>query len=335
MTIYDLAKEAGVSTATISRVVNKKRGVKLATEQRVTRLLEEHGFVVNDVARSLAVRSTKTIAMLATDIREFFYVQLAYRIEHGMAPQGYYSLFGSMGRDSQRQIDYIRAMLSKRVSAIVFIGSPSRDSALLSGLLEASQRVPLVITNGMIPGDNIYCIQRDDAAGVRLCMDHLVSRGCRRLALVSDLCYTSDYFKQLAFQDYLGHFAKEGVTGEVLTCGQGLDASLTLAHELYGQGLCYDGLLCTNDVIAAGLVKGISEMNLRIGIDVKVTGFDNNDISRMTTPSITSVDSDLDKQGAIAVDMLTHLCMHEQPTQHSYLITPTLVVRESSGGKGA
>lgn len=333
MTIYDLAKKAGVSTATVSRVVNKKGGVKRVTEERVIRVLEENNYTVNDVARSLAVRSTKTIAMLATDIREFYYVQLAYYIDRGMAPKEYYSLFGSMGRDSRRQVNYIRAMISKRVSAIVFIGSPARDSELISGLLEASRSVPLIITNGMIPGENIYCIQRDDAAGIRSCIDHLVGRGCLRLALVSDFCFTSDYIKQSVFQEYIGSFADGGVTGETLSVRQGLNASLELAHELYGQGLSYDGLICTNDIIAAGLVRGIGERGLRVGSDVKVTGFDNNDVTKVTTPSITSVDSDLERQGAIAVDLLTRLCAHEQPAQHSFLITPTLIVRESSGGK--
>jgi LacI family transcriptional regulator len=330
MTIYDLAKKAGVSASTVSRVVNNKGTVKPETRERVLQILKEANFSVNEVARSLAIRSTNTIAMLATDIRENYYVQIAYMIERGLASKGVYSLFCSMGRDSKRQVDYIRAMVSKRVSAIVFIGSPARDTGLIATLLDVSKDVPVIITNGNLPGENIYCIQRDDAAGMRLSIDHLVAQGCKKLGFVSDFCYSSDKIKQSVFQDYLSHYNQSGITGEVLTCGQGLESSLAFAEELCVRDVPYEGFVCTNDVIAAGLVKGFSDHGIRIPHDRKVTGCDNASIAKLTTPTLTSIDYEIEKQGKIAVSILSQLCDNQSPEQNYYLITPTIKVRQSS-----
>lgn len=330
MTIYDLAKKAGVSTATISRVVNHKKGVRAETKAHVLKVLEDANFSVNEVARSLAVRSTNTIAMLATDIREYYYVQIAYMIERGLAANGVYSLFGSMGRDSKRQIDYIRAMLSKRVSALVWIGSPARDTELIETLLDVAKEAPVIITNGVLPGENIYCIQRDDAAGTRLSMEHLIARGCRRLAFVTDECYSSDKIKQSVFVEYLDRFRDAGITGDTLVCGQGLDASLACADALCENGIPYDGFVCTNDVIASGLVKGISDHGLHVPQDKQIIGCDNTVIAKLTTPGLTSVDYELEKQGEIAVDVLSQLLDGKTPPQHLYLITPSLVERGST-----
>lgn len=330
MTIYDLAKKAGVSTATVSRVVNNKGGVKRETMEHVLQVMREMNFSVNDVARSLAVRSTNTVAMLATDIRENYYVQIAYMVERGLASKGIYSLFGSMGRDARRQIDYVRAMQSKRVSAIVWIGSPANDTELVGALLEVSKSIPVVITNGHLPGEQVYCIQRDDAAGTRLGVDHLIEQGCRRLAFVTDDGYTSDRIKRGVFQDLMEQYAPQGITGQVFTCGYGLDESLAFAGRLYDEGIPYDGLVCTNDVIASGLVKGISDRGLRVPQDKKIVGCDNTFLTKLTTPALTSVDYALEKQGELAVALLGDLLDGKAPPQHFSLITPTLAVRGST-----
>lgn len=330
MTIYDLAKKAGVSTATVSRALNNRSGIKPQTKARILELLEQANYSPNEIARSLAIRSTNSVAMLATDIRDRSYVQIAYAIERGLAPKGIYSFFCSMGRESGRQVEYIRSMVARRVQAIVYIGTPARDTRVISTLLEVSKEIPTLITNSNLPGDNVYCIQRDDAAGVRISMDHLIAQGCRRLALVSDFCYASDQIKQSAFTDYLGHLTAGGLTGRVIACEEGLEGSLALATQLCRDSDACDGFICAHDVIAAGIVKGFTNQGLRVPFERKVTGCENTFIAELTTPSLTSVDYQLERQGEIAVDILAHLCANRQPAQHYHLIMPALVVRESS-----
>lgn len=329
VTIYEIAEKAGVSAATVSRVINNKGSVKESTRRQVLQVMDEAHFTVNDLARSLSTRSTMTIAMLAADIREYYYTHIAYSIERSIAKKGYYSFLCNIGYDSERQKDYVHAMVSRRVSAIVLIGTPPRDNHLTTTLLEVSKETPIIITNGNIPSENIFCIQRDDAAGIRMCVDHLLAQGADRLLFVTDYHSPSDWLKQMVFEEYAGHLRGRLVRADTSPCPEN-PADYTDFAQRVTKGAGYDGIVCSSDDIAAKLVKAMTDRGIPVPQECRITGFDNLATSTLTSPELTTVDTDIEKQGEIAVEMLGALCAGKTRPENMHLVTPSLIVRGST-----
>ena len=334
MTVYDIARRAGVSTATVSRVVNNKGSVSAKTRDRILRIMEEGDFKVNELARSLATQNTRTVAVLAADIREYYYSQIAYKIDRNMAKEGYRVYYCNMGTESEDQARAINDMLTRRVSGIILIGTPSQSDLLLSTLLSASLRAPVVVNNMKIPGENIYCIERDDAAGIRSCIDHLVGLGCKNLAFLLNMYLYSDRLKRGLFEDYTASLAAslgdKAVSARVFTCEPGIEGGRAYAEKLLEVWPEADGVVCATDPIAVGLVKGLRDMDVPIPERIKITGYDNTEISLYTTPSITSVDSDMELQGVLAAEIMLN-CLDGTKMASNYRnITPKLVIREST-----
>jgi DNA-binding LacI/PurR family transcriptional regulator len=313
MNVYDLAKRIGVSTATVSRVLNNSGPVKAQTRQRVLDALEASNYTVNDVARSLAMRQTQTVAILTTDVREYYYSHTAYAIEQRMAETGYNAFLCNTGGNAARQAGYIHTMLSKRVAALVVLGSSMRDDVLIAALLKASKSIPIVMTNANLAAENTFCIERDDAAGIRLAMARLMERGCRSLCFVSDYLYYSDHYKQQVFMDIADAFGLKHVC-----CSQ--------TEEIPRA----EGYVCSSDMAAAKLIKSLASAGVRIPDDALAVGYDNTDLAPLLTPTLTSIDSDITRQSQIAADTLQALLMDGVRPQNHVLITPTLVIRESA-----
>ncbi len=302
-----------MSTATVSRVLNNSGAVKAQTRRRVLDALEASDYTLNEVARSLAMRHTKTVAILTTDVREFYYAHIAYGIEQRMAGAGYTAFLCNTGTDGARQAEYIRAMLSKRVSAMVVLGSSMRDPALITALIKASRSVPIVLTNANLAAERVFCIERDDAAGVRLGVDRLHVRGCRSVCYASDFAFHSDALKRQVCAE---------------ACEQ-----LGLGHtamSLWDGAPRADGYVCSSDTVAAKLIVALGAKGVRVPADALVVGYDNTDLAQFTSPPLTSVDSDIAHQAGMAAEMLLALLEGETISENHVLITPTLVVRESA-----
>jgi len=135
MTVYDLARRIGVSTATASRVLNNSGPEKAQTRQRVLDALEASNYTVNDVSRSLAIRHTQTVAILTTDVREYYYSHTAYAIEQRISGMGYNAFLCNTGGNATRQAGYMKAMLSRRVAAMVVTAIKSSIRCLWISLL--------------------------------------------------------------------------------------------------------------------------------------------------------------------------------------------------------
>lgn len=332
MTVYDVAQKAGVSTATVSRVINNKGNVSAKTRDIILRVIEESGFTVNNVAQSLALSDTRTVAMLAADIRESYYSEIAYALGCRLSKAGYRSYYCNVGTNSDEQTALIQDMLSRRVSGIVFIGTPAQSDTLLSALLTASRQVPVVVSNVKIPGENIYCIERDDALGFRLCIDHLASLGCRNLTFLANMHWYSDRLKQAYFEEHVATHYKDRLKARVLTCSPGIEGGYAFSAKFDDDLKEVDGVVCATDPIAVGLVKGLTARGKRVPEDVKVTGYDNTNIVQYTTPTITSVDSDMLRQGELSAELMLKCFEGHKPEMNYHLITPRLVVRESTIG---
>ena len=162
MNIYEIAKRAGVSIATVSRVINNNPNVRDETREKVEKAIEESNYTVNDIARSLAVKTTHTIGVMTSDVRDSYYANAIYTIEQEFRELGYNVILCNTGQELQKKKKYLKVLLEKKVDGIILVGSVFKEQGDNSHIIEASKKVPVVILNSHIEGENIYSIVCDD-----------------------------------------------------------------------------------------------------------------------------------------------------------------------------
>jgi len=166
MNIYDIAQKAGVSIATVSRVINGNPSVSKKTREKVTKVMDELGYTPNVFARGLMVNSMKTIGVMTVDVRDLYYARAIQTIESVMRLRGYDVILCSTSTDIEEKRKYLKLLLQKSVDGIILVGSIFKEKDDNSHIIEASEKVPVVIINGDIHAKNIYTILNDDCEGV-------------------------------------------------------------------------------------------------------------------------------------------------------------------------
>lgn len=155
MTIYDIAREAGVSASTVSRVINNKPGIKDSTRRRIQQLLDEHGYTPDIAARGLVKQSSRFVGILIEDIRVAHHTESAYVIEQEMTRRGYTCITFSTGADPQRKAQYIEILEQRRVEGALFIGSMFGTPEVEQALQRYLPEVPVVLVNGTLDLPNV------------------------------------------------------------------------------------------------------------------------------------------------------------------------------------
>ena len=177
MNIYDIAKEAGVSIATVSRVLNNKGTVSAATRARVEAILKQNNYTPSAIARGMVSKSMRTVAVLTVDIRVPHYARTAYTIEREFSRRGYEVILCNTGGDRAETLRYLQAVNQKQVDGIVLVGSVFDTICQGAEMEKLLSGVPVVLANGKLDLPNAYSVTVDDKYGVSLAVEHLVARG--------------------------------------------------------------------------------------------------------------------------------------------------------------
>lgn len=306
MNIYDIAQQAGVSIATVSRVLNNKDTVSPATRAKVEAVLAKNNYTPSAIARGMVSKSLRTVAVLTVDIRVPHYARTAYTIEREFSRRGYEVILCNTGGDRETTLKYLRAVTEKQVDGIVLVGSVfnqiGRDpeiEALLRG-------APVVLANGKLALPNAFSVLVDDAYGVQLAVEHLISRGKENLAYVKDMDTASACAKAAGFSQAMQRAGKDPA-GRILETDFSLEGGIRAAERLLASGLACDGIVCGEDLTAVGVVKGLQRAGLRVPEDVAVTGFNNSMYARLCEPELTGVDNKPEQVALLCVQLLESL----------------------------
>lgn len=183
VTIYDIAAKAGVSAMTVSRVINNSGKISEKTRTKVRRVMDELGYVPNQMARSLVLQQSRLLFLLITDITNPFYTTLARGAEDAAKKYGYRLLFGNSDENLDKEKDYLDTILTTRADGVLF--APAGDASLPH--LETLRRhgVPFVLLDREVPGMESDIVLGDSKEGARQLVDHLVSLGHKRIAMIN------------------------------------------------------------------------------------------------------------------------------------------------------
>lgn len=330
MNIYDVAKEAGVSIATVSRVLNSPTLVSEKTRKKVNDILSKHNYTPNAIARGLVVKSMKTVGVLTIDIRDTYYANVAYTIEHEFSKCGYTVILCNTGGDAEEKARYIKVLAEKKVDGMILVGSVFNDRKIDKSVENIAQTIPVVSVNGYASAKNTFSIICDDASGVTSCVEHLYNLGHRKLVYLQDTDTFSAQSKVQGFLDGIKKFGLSPSECKVVNVEKGIDSAVAASDKLIDSGFKFTALIAGEDISAIGAMNRLAALGKRIPEDVSIIGFNNSGMTRCCTPELTSVDNKMESMGVGAVRILSDV-LEGRNVALKTVITPELIVRSSTG----
>ncbi|MBW5447738.1 LacI family DNA-binding transcriptional regulator [Cohnella sp. CFH 77786] len=340
VTVYDIAKEANVSVATVSRVLNNTAPVKKETKERILELINKYQFQPNALARSLIKKETGMIGIILPDITNPFFPEVLSGFDQQARNYGYtFFLCDTMSANIDtadqyvRESEYLNVLTEKQVDGIVMLGGridlAKPGSELVSEVLEVSKRLPVLLINGNLPG-SFYRVAMDERLGAELAARHLIELGHRDIAIVggyrtlrNTIQRTASFTKTM--EQYGLKVRKEWVLGEGFSVRNGEDC----IRQLLEMPQRPTAVLCMNDLVAIGVLKGATKAGLKVPEDLSIVGYDDIPFASHCVPELTSVSLKVNELGQKAAEIL-HKLITRSKVPKTTLLEPELIIREST-----
>jgi DNA-binding LacI/PurR family transcriptional regulator len=328
--LADIAAQAGVSEATVSRVLNSKPGVAEGTRQAVLTALDVLGY---ERPSRLRQKAAGLVGLVVPELANPIFPAFAQVIENALAQHGYTPILCTQTPGGIHEDDYTEMLLERGVSGIIFVSGlhadTTADPSRYTRLRE--RRLPIVFVNGYLEGVDAPFISNDDVTSMDLAVRHLVALGHRRIGLALGperfmpvvrkvTGFRAAMSAQLGIEDVdrLVEYSMFSVEGGAAAAGRLLDAGCT-------------ALVCGSDLMALGAVRAVRERGQQVPRDVSVVGYDDSLLVGFTDPPLTTVRQSVQAMGAAAVRALLDEVSGVPAPRAEYVFRPELVVRASTG----
>jgi LacI family transcriptional regulator len=325
--ISDVAALAGVSVGTASKALNGRGQLREQTRERVRAAAEQLGFQPNTVARSLLQGRTYTVGLITTDHYGRFSIPLMRGAEDALGAGQMAALMCESREDPIREQHYVRTLLGRRVDGLIVAARRTDARPPLA------QHLPIPVVYAFAPSsDPADCsVVSDEAAGVRMAVEHLLESGRRRIAHVTGPTgHHSATVRAESFEDTLGEHGVQAAGGRVWFGAWSEIWGRQAAQALLVADPDVDAVFCGSDQIARGVADALREAGARLPDDIALVGVDNWEaLAENCRPSLTTVDLNLELVGRTAGELLLR-AIDGHATGGTHVIQPRLVVRESS-----
>jgi LacI family transcriptional regulator len=326
--ILEVARAAGVSIATVSNVLNRRKYVSPPLKARVERAAQRLHYRPDGLAAGLRRRRTRTIGLLVSDVTNPFFTDLARAVEDHAAAAGYHVVLGNTDEDVDKQRAYVEVFLSLRVAGLVVAPAGGRPAGLD---VPRRRGVPMVFVNRRIPGLASPVVTCDNAAGAARATRHLVAHGHRRIGVLRPDWVTSTIDDRLT--GYSRALAAAGLPYHRELVAEGR-ADRAEAARVAGALLARErptALLVLSSVMVEGALEALRTFRLRCPRDVALVAYNDPRLAEFVNPPLTCVAQPTRAMGAAAVGHLLHLIGQEADRAALQPIDPRLVLRESCG----
>lgn len=331
-TIRDVARLAGVSVTTVSRVLNEPDTVRAVKVAAVRQAIEQLQYQPNRVARSLKSKTFAVIALVVTDISNMFFAEIAKVFESQCDERGYSLMLCNIDTREDRLVRLLRELPQRGVDGIIVCGSAHMTSpqvhASLREILEHGP--PLVATGHEVDGLPFVSVTNDSQAGIDQVVAHLQETGRSRIAYLSGPAHSQIVEeRRLSFRAAArerGFVLDERLTLEI---GYDFDAGQRAVERLLAVESSFDAIVCAGDQMAIGAIRGLKVAGLRVPEDVAVIGFDNTRLAEFSEPPLSSVSVNLQDIATLATDRLFGL-IGGSAVETRTVVPTQLLVRASS-----
>ncbi|MBO2945336.1 LacI family DNA-binding transcriptional regulator [Paenibacillus sp. F411] len=297
-TIKQVAQAAGVSVATVSRVINESGYVHEDTRRRVEDAVRELNYTPNEVARSLYKRKSKLIGLLLPDITNPYFPQLARGVEDRLQEQDYRVILGNSDESREKETEYIQTFLQNNVVGVIS-STHAPDHEMYTGL-----KIPVVFLDRTV--NDSPSVYADGREGGRQAARELVQRGSARIVIIQGPAAV-----RTAMDRYEGaaeQLEKLGASYQVLkTDSFSFTEAEAWAQELFRQYPDSDGIIASNDIVAFAVLQEAVRLGKKVPQDVQIIGFDDIPLSRLLTPSLSTIHQPAYEMGRAAADLIIAL----------------------------
>ena len=328
ITISDVAREAGVSLMTVSRVINDKGEISPSTRQHVLDVIERLGYRPSGIARGLATQRTGTIGLVVPDIANPFFSDVARGAEDRAGAAGYHVFVCNADESPQRELSVLESLEEKRVDGLVLCSSRLQDDALRVAL---EHHPAAVLVNRRLTEAPVGAVMLADDAGAQSAIQHLLQSGHRAVGFLAGPL-TSYSSRQRAI-GYDAALEAAGITHNldwVRPCSYEVKGGRETARALLSDHPELTALFCYNDLVAVGALQACADLGRQVPYDLAVVGFDDIPMAAVVTPALTSCHVPRYELGDQAMKLLLDRINGCTEECTEIVLYPTLVVRASA-----
>jgi LacI family transcriptional regulator len=330
VTISQVAKEAGVSLQTVSRVVNNRQEITPETRQHVQEVIKRLGYQPNAIARSLSQRRSDTLGIVISGLEYYGPSHILVGIEQAANQQGLSILLSLIHQPETEGIgSVVNGLLSRQVEGIIWAVPEIGDNRFWFEEVLPQLTIPVIFLSTQ-PRDKLNVVEIDNRRGGYLATQHLVERGYRKIGLITGpLTWWAARERRRGWQEALTTANIPFSEFQVVAGDWSAESGERGLHELLEKYPDVQAVFACNDQMALGLMRAAHRLGKRIPEDLAVVGFDDTPESAFYTPTLTTIRQDLNQLGQVAVQMFLQIREAEQKGE-VILLQPQLVVRESS-----
>lgn len=329
MNIYDIAKKAGVSISTVSRVLNHKTNVTPATREKIEAILKKYNYSPNAIARGLVSNSMETVAIITVDIRVPHYAKQAYTIEQAFSSLGYNVLVCNTGGKLSETKKYMKMLSEKQIDGVVLVGSVFNDICKDQEIITYLKNLPVVTANGKVDLPFSYSVLVDDSMGISLAIDYLFEKGYKDIIYVKDLNTNSANRKEKGFYSAMKSHGCMVTEKNILKTSYGLKGGQEVANIILSHQEGCSAVVFGEDLTAVGAIKTFQKAGLQIPKDIAITGYNDSEYATICSPELTSIDNKPELVGQCCVQLLVNM-IAGKTDKASIVIQPELKIRESA-----
>jgi LacI family transcriptional regulator len=327
-TIYEVAKLAGVSVSTVSRVLNGRKTVNDQLRAKVEKAVSTLTYKPNSVARSLASNRSDSIGILVSELNTPFFGEMLRAIELTLRTANKHVIITVGHNDLAQELDGVDFLIGRNCDALIMHVEAVTEEMLLK---IDKENIPVALVNRVVPGLEASCVSLDNEMGGFLATSHLIQQGHTKIAYIAGPVDKVDANERLAghkkamkeagleYDPYLfyqgGYFEFDGING------------LT---ELIDKGAEFSALVCANDWMASGAITCARDMGLNLPDDLSIIGFDNDLFAHHLYPKLTTLHNPIYDMGEMAAKYILNK-VYKQKNEVQNLFAPELVVRHSTG----
>lgn len=318
--IRDVAKIAGVSPATVSRVMNGTANVDAEKRQRVYDAIRKTGFVPNEVARSLFKKSAKLIGLIIPSITNPFFTELADAVEKAADESGFRVVYYNTDNNPEKEKNAVGMLKSMNADGIII----TSNNEELIDVIDKSGMSVVMIDRNMSSESTYTLITSDHYYGGRLAAQCLIDSGCKEIVCIrGEQSISSARERFLGFSDVC---TEKGLKIGCIDCEHDFTFEGDMVTAIMKVSPQADGVFACNDMMALSLYKQLTQKGIKVPQDISIVGFDNVMLSKLVTPEITTISQPIDKMGRMAVKVITG----EQISQKAVVYKPELIKRETT-----
>lgn len=316
--IRDVAKQANLSVATVSRYLNQKGYVSQSSKDQIEQAIQTLNYIPNSVARSLSTKQTNYIGLIVPDIMNPFFPELARAVEDVALTYGYTVVLCNSDENAEKERHYIESLKQKYIAGFIIT-----TSSLDAGHYE-SLDLPIVALDRKMH-ESIPTVSSNNKEGAFIGTKHLIDQGCKHIVCLRGPNGVGPADDRLA--GFLDAVQEHDCTATVIDCPFQFETAEKTTKKLLQNYPTVDGIFASSDVSAAGALKAAYALGIRVPEELQIVGFDNISLSEMTTPALTTMAQDVYKMGAVSTRILIKTIENLPIEEKTIEIPVTLIKR--------